>query len=196
MAGTTKAHKHTSPASDGGFLETTETGVTNMSEGSIGYYDSSSVLTELTSGGSGTVLTMGASVPAWQASGGGVTPTVTELVVTDAQTSTSTSMTDMVTTPTSLTISATTALTWATFTMTSENNSTGGRGVGINIDANEGAYVFGQHPANYVASDVNSRATTLNNVVLKLQWSIGSGTITAYNGSSYGYSSCWVTEIE
>ena len=72
LAGTTKAHKHTSPASDGGFLETTETGVTNMSEGSIGYYDSSSVLTELSSGSSGTVLTMGASVPAWSA-GGGVT---------------------------------------------------------------------------------------------------------------------------
>ena len=67
LAGTTKAHKHTSPASDGGFLETTETGVTNMSEGSLGYYDSSSVLTELSSGGSGTVLTMGASLPAWGA---------------------------------------------------------------------------------------------------------------------------------
>jgi len=65
LAGTTKAHKHTSPASDGGFLETTETGVTNMSEGSIGYYDSSSVLTELTSGSSGEILQMGASLPAW-----------------------------------------------------------------------------------------------------------------------------------
>lgn len=41
-----------------------------MSEGSIGYYDSSSVLTELTSGGSGTILTMGATIPAWAASGG------------------------------------------------------------------------------------------------------------------------------
>lgn len=71
LAGTTKAHKHTSPASDGGFLETTETGVTNMSEGSIGYYDSSSVLTELSSGSSGNVLTMGAAVPAWGSAGGG-----------------------------------------------------------------------------------------------------------------------------
>jgi len=167
-----------------------------MSEGSIGYYDSSSILTELSSGSLNQVLTQGASVPVWASAGGGASGTVTELVVTDAQTSTSTTMTDMVTTPTSMTINASTSVTWATFTMTSENNSTGGRGVGINIDANEGSYVFGQHPANYVASDVNSRATALNNVVVKLQWSIGSGTITAYNGTAYGHSSCWVMEIE
>ena len=67
LAGTTKAHKHTSPASDGGFLETTETGVTNMSEGSIGYYSGSSVLTELTAGNSADVLTMGATNPSWSA---------------------------------------------------------------------------------------------------------------------------------
>ena len=67
LAGTTKAHKHTSPASDGGFLETTETGVTNMSAGSIGYYSASSVLTELTAGNSADVLTMGATNPAWSA---------------------------------------------------------------------------------------------------------------------------------
>ena len=67
LAGTTKAHKHTSPASDGGFLETTETGVTNMSAGSIGYYSASSVLTELTAGNSADVLTMGATNPVWSA---------------------------------------------------------------------------------------------------------------------------------
>jgi len=67
LAGTTKAHKHTSPASDGGFLKTTETGVTNMSAGSIGYYSGSSVLTELTAGNSADVLTMGATNPAWSA---------------------------------------------------------------------------------------------------------------------------------
>ena len=67
LAGTTKAHKHTSPASDGGFLETTETGVTNMSAGSIGYYSGSSVLTELTAGNSADVLTMGATNPSWSA---------------------------------------------------------------------------------------------------------------------------------
>jgi len=39
-----------------------------MSEGSLGYYSSSSVLTELTAGGAGTVLTMGATIPAWTAS--------------------------------------------------------------------------------------------------------------------------------
>ena len=67
LAGTTKAHKHTSPASDGGFLETAETGVTNMSQGSIGYYNASSVLTELTAGNSADVLTMGVTDPAWSA---------------------------------------------------------------------------------------------------------------------------------
>lgn len=41
-----------------------------MSEGSVGYYDSSSVLTELSAGVSGTVLTMGASLPAWSVAGG------------------------------------------------------------------------------------------------------------------------------
>ena len=41
-----------------------------MSEGSLGYYSSSSVLTELSAGGSGTVLTMGATLPAWTASSG------------------------------------------------------------------------------------------------------------------------------
>lgn len=39
-----------------------------MSEGSIGYYDSSSVLTELASGSENNVLTMGATLPAWSAS--------------------------------------------------------------------------------------------------------------------------------
>lgn len=36
-----------------------------MNEGSMGYYNSSSVLTELSAGSSGNILTMGASVPAW-----------------------------------------------------------------------------------------------------------------------------------
>ena len=77
LAGATKAHKHGSLASDGGFLQTTDTGVTNMSEGSIGYYNSSSVLQELTSGSSGNVLTMGATLPAWSA---GASSTWTELI--------------------------------------------------------------------------------------------------------------------
>ena len=38
-----------------------------MSEGSIGYYDSSSVLTELSSGSVNDVLTQGASIPSWSA---------------------------------------------------------------------------------------------------------------------------------
>ena len=37
LAGTTKAHKHSATSSDGGFLETTVTGMTNLSQGSIIY---------------------------------------------------------------------------------------------------------------------------------------------------------------
>ena len=43
----TQAHKHESSSATGGFLATGLTGITNMSEGSIGYYNSSSVLQEL-----------------------------------------------------------------------------------------------------------------------------------------------------
>jgi len=79
LAGTTKAHKHTSPASDGGFLETTETGITNMSEGSIGYYNSSSVLQELSLGSASDQIRVnaGATAPEYfTPSGGGATLTL------------------------------------------------------------------------------------------------------------------------
>ena len=35
LAGTTKAHKHSATSSDGGFLETSVTGMTNLAQGSI-----------------------------------------------------------------------------------------------------------------------------------------------------------------
>ena len=65
-----KPIKHTSLSSDGGFLETTETGVTNMSEGSVGYYSSSSVLTELNLGTAGDALVVnsGETAPEWSSS--------------------------------------------------------------------------------------------------------------------------------
>ena len=93
LAGTTKAHKHTLLASDGGFLETTETGVTNMSEGSIGYYDSSSVLTELNLGSASDVLTVnaGGTAPEWATAGGGATLNYQTATSTTTQSTTSNS---------------------------------------------------------------------------------------------------------
>ena len=50
LAGQTKAHKHSAVSSDGGFLETSTTGMTNLSEGSIIQGDASSIQTELSLG--------------------------------------------------------------------------------------------------------------------------------------------------
>jgi hypothetical protein len=71
LPGQTKAHKHSSPAGDGGFLETGITGITNTTTGSLIYFDASSQATNLSSGSSGDVLTMGASLPAWSTPGTG-----------------------------------------------------------------------------------------------------------------------------
>ena len=66
LAGTTKAHKHSATSSDGGFLETTVTGITNLSTGSIVYGDASEIVTELTAGSSTDVLTIdGSGLPSW-----------------------------------------------------------------------------------------------------------------------------------
>ena len=53
LAGTTKAHKHSATSSDGGFLETTVTGMTNLAQGSILYGNATEIQTELTIGGGG-----------------------------------------------------------------------------------------------------------------------------------------------
>lgn len=66
LAGRTQAHKHSAPSSDGGFLETTVTGVTNLSNGSMVYGDASEIVTELSAGNVNDVLTMGATLPSWQ----------------------------------------------------------------------------------------------------------------------------------
>jgi len=47
LAGTTKAHKHSATSSDGGFLETTVTGMTNLAQGSILYGNATEIQTEL-----------------------------------------------------------------------------------------------------------------------------------------------------
>lgn len=99
LAGTTKRHKHTSPASDGGFLETTETGVTNMSEGSIGYYDSSSVMQEISIASASDQLRVnaGATAPEWfTPSGGGVALARQYITNNTSQSTTSASMVDIV----------------------------------------------------------------------------------------------------
>jgi microcystin-dependent protein len=56
LAGTTKAHKHSATSSDGGFLETSVTGMTNLAQGSILYGNATEIQTELTIGGAGDSL--------------------------------------------------------------------------------------------------------------------------------------------
>ena len=73
LAGTTKAHKHSALSTDGGFLETTVTGVTNLSEGSIVYGDASEIVTELNAGSEGESLKIASGVPAWGSGSGGWT---------------------------------------------------------------------------------------------------------------------------
>ena len=70
LAGVTKSHKHSAPSSDGGFLETTVTGVTNLSEGSIVYGNASEIVTELPSGTDGDSLVLSSGLPAWSGGGG------------------------------------------------------------------------------------------------------------------------------
>ena len=97
LSGSTKAHKHTAPSSDGGFLQTTDTGVTNMSEGSIGYYDSSSVLHELSIASASDQLRVnaGTTAPEWfTPSAGGVTTNIQTQSSNVADTSTSLTFVD------------------------------------------------------------------------------------------------------
>lgn len=67
----TVAHKHSSPSSDGGFLDDGVTGVTGTSTGSLVYFDASSVAQNLAIGGAGQSLTVSGGLPAWGAGGGG-----------------------------------------------------------------------------------------------------------------------------
>ena len=65
LSGSTKAHKHSALSSDGGFLETSTTGMTNLSNGSLIMGDASEIQTEIPAGSNLDVLTMGATQPAW-----------------------------------------------------------------------------------------------------------------------------------
>ncbi len=62
----TVAHKHSQLGSDGGFLDDGVTGVTGTANGSLIYFDGSSIAQDLPSGNANEVLTMGATLPSWQ----------------------------------------------------------------------------------------------------------------------------------
>ena len=64
----TIAHKHSALSADGGFLDDGVTGVTGSANGSLLYFDGSSIAQDLPAGNLNDVLTMGAAVPAWNAS--------------------------------------------------------------------------------------------------------------------------------
>jgi len=73
LAGTTKAHKHSALSSDGGFLETAVTGVTNLSLGSIVYGNASEIVTELSAGSDGDTLQLSSGLPSWASGANGAT---------------------------------------------------------------------------------------------------------------------------
>ena len=60
-----KPIKHSVLSSDGGFLETSVTGMTNLSNGSLIMGDASEIQTEIVAGNNLDVLTMGVSTPQW-----------------------------------------------------------------------------------------------------------------------------------
>jgi len=67
-----KLIKHSALASDGGFIQTSVTGMTNLSEGSIMYADASEIITELNVGSVGdSLIVSGSSLPSWGTAGGG-----------------------------------------------------------------------------------------------------------------------------
>ena len=62
-----KLIKHSALSSDGGFLETTVTGMTDLSNGSLIMGNASNIQTEIAPGNNLDVLTMGVTLPAWTA---------------------------------------------------------------------------------------------------------------------------------
>ena len=63
----TKAHQHSAPSADGGFLSDNITGRTGAGNGSLVMYDAGSIAQDLAAGNLNDVLTMGAAQPAWSA---------------------------------------------------------------------------------------------------------------------------------
>ena len=72
----TQAHKHSSPSADGGFLESTVTGMTNLTEGGIIQGSAANIQTNLALGLAGQVPTVNAGATALEyqtPSSGGIT---------------------------------------------------------------------------------------------------------------------------
>ena len=66
----TRAHKHTSPSSDGGFLDANSiTGFSNTTSGSLVYFDVSGQATNLGIGNEHDSLVVSSSLPAWTSAG-------------------------------------------------------------------------------------------------------------------------------
>ena len=182
MSGTTKAHKHTALSSDGGFLETTQTGVTNMSEGSIGYYNSSSVLTEISAGSENQVLAMGATIPAWSTAAG-VTLTRTLKQTSTFQSTTSTSLIDC--TWSSHTLQSGSGICIAAATCQSESTAAGYLAFDFATDGTQPETWMGK-PSNDLLNSCNtSMSTTLSGQVAVLQFRAQSGTAKMQSDSGY-----------
>jgi hypothetical protein len=182
MSGTTKAHKHTALSSDGGFLETTETGVTNMSEGSMGYYDSSSVLTEISAGSENQVLAMGATIPAWSTLSG-VALTRTLKQTSTFQSTTSTSLVDC--TWSSHTLQSGSGICIAAATCQSESTAAGYLAFDFATDGTQPETWMGK-PSNDLLNSCNtSMSTTLGGQVAILRFRAQSGTAKMQSDSGY-----------
>lgn len=197
LAGTTKAHKHTSPASDGGFLETTETGITNMSAGSIGYYDSSSVLQEISIGSASDQLRVngGATAPEWfTPSSAGVTTNVQ--IASSATNQSTTSLTFVDVTSFSKTLSGSGAGVCNTvFNYVVENTNNYAVRWSYSVDGDQDEFQpLGQ--INYPNGNCYSAWTqSLNSQVCKMQMRmVAAGTVSMQPTSAYQSVAYW-TEI-
>lgn len=76
-------------SSDGGFLETTVTGVTNLAQGSLVYGDASEIVTELPVASNSDVLTLTAGLPSWATPAASTWTTLADVVLGGAGTLTS-----------------------------------------------------------------------------------------------------------
>ena len=82
----TVAHKHSLPSSDGGFLDDGVTGLTGTSNGSLVYFDGSSIAQNLNIGGAGETLTVSGGLPAWGSGGGAIYEKVGSYAITTPST--------------------------------------------------------------------------------------------------------------
>lgn len=184
IAGQTKGHKHSALASDGGFLETSVTGITNLSEGSIVYGDASEVVTELTAGSDGDALQISSGIPTWTTGAAGVTVSGQQAIATNGSTTTSSTLSPMpnveITLPNRTGGLAFIHLIWQGLTTAASGIATGIEVDGVQIIDNRssnGETSFQMAvPSNAITSDTNGD-------VVKGLWAIFSGTGTIYNPS-------------